>query len=119
MRDFISVLKLVPNKTPKIVKIENTISSFAKIVDGSFEFFKDGNCFVVYNENAKTLNKPKNIIIGDRQFYGTVFLCVNTKGDFASMTRQTVSRYVGFESKLVREINARRPRRKVVMVCID
>lgn len=99
--DQISVLLVEPNKTPKVVKISNTLKAMQRAVDGLIEVFPIfEDVLIVCNEEGKFNGmQPNRFVRSDDGtlidiIFGPFFICCETEdGDFASISDKLIEKY--------------------------
>lgn len=89
------ILFIEPEKAPKTIETEDTLSKLQALVGGSIEVvepFPDNVCLVC-NEEGKINNMLLNRIVGDDIIAGPFFITGLADGDFVSLTEDQIRRY--------------------------
>lgn len=91
----ITVLKVEPEKEPRVIQIDNTLESLQQQVGGLIcvVYLEDGNLMVVNDEGKINGMKP-NRWIADDIICGSFFICGDSdEGDFTSLSAEKVQEY--------------------------
>lgn len=94
---YINVLIIEPKKLPKVEKIENTLESKQKIVDGYIEYVsvpKYDDILIICNEEGKLRHMEFNRDIGYDIIAGPMIIVGEDKsGNDTSLTEEQIKKY--------------------------
>ena len=92
---YIDILLKQPNKRPRRITIENSISNMEKLVEGDIEVIEHKDVFLILNSSGKYLGLEPNFEYENDLICGS-FLIVGDdeiNGDFNSLTTKQFRKY--------------------------